>query len=159
MANCCRYTSTYGASGVAEPVCVAQRGRYNKTSKIEQHFEARQDGKTNVLTTVQKDNNVCEPVRVGGLPRPNGELSTSQAMRIYSVSGKSVNLISGGGGMGGKTGLYAIPIEFQNKEPTKAISQNDGKTYTVYKIIDGQIYIKDKTYPIKLKDGYYIIDS
>jgi DNA (cytosine-5)-methyltransferase 3A len=49
-------------------------------------------------------------VRVGALPRPNGELSTSQAMRVYSTEGKSVNLVSGGG-MGGKTGLYAVPIK------------------------------------------------
>lgn len=52
-----------------------------------------------------------ESVRVGALPRPNGELSTSQAMRVYSTEGKSVNLVSGGGGMGGKTGLYAVPIK------------------------------------------------
>ena len=54
---------------------------------------------------------VAEPIRVGALPRPNGELSTSQAMRVYSTEGKSVNLVSGGGGMGGKTGLYAVPVK------------------------------------------------
>ena len=32
-------------------------------------------------------------------------------MRVYSTEGKSVNLVSGGGGMGGKTGLYAVPIK------------------------------------------------
>ena len=98
-----------------------------------------------------------EPVRVGALPRPNGELSTSQAMRVYSTEGKSVNLVSGGGGMGGKTGLYAIPVEFDNNIPTKAISYADGKTYTVYEVKDGLITIKGKQYSIKLKDGYYII--
>ena len=41
--------------------------------------------------------------------------------------------------------------------PTKAVSCADGKTYTVYKVVDGLITIKDKEYPIKLKDGYYII--
>lgn len=51
-----------------------------------------------------------EPIRVGSLPRPNGELSTSQAMRVYGVEGKSVNLTSQGGGLGAKTGLYAIPV-------------------------------------------------
>ena len=222
---------------------------------------------------------VAESVRVGALPRPNGELSTSQAMRVYSTDGKSVNLCAGSGGMGGKTGLYAVPVEnesspkrvctlsnhqgdriysqdgksicqsamghgglaghtgayaipvdsqfeFQdldirnkahiainenairgvqdknnascaenfyeftdtkantlttahkpkiidelnnykryaepcewndNGEPTKAISFADGKKYVVYSIVDGQIEIKGKTYPIKLKDGYYII--
>lgn len=157
IANFCKYTSTYGATGVAEPI------------------------------------------RVGALPRPNGELSTSQAMRVYSTEGKSVNLVSGGGGMGGKTGLYAVPIkvgevgnggqgnriysvegksvsqtatsggmgsntglyaipvEFENDKPTKATSCADGKTYTVYEVKDGLITIKGKQYPIKLIDGYYII--
>lgn len=98
-----------------------------------------------------------EPVRVGALPRPNGELSTSQAMRVYSTEGKSVNLVSGGGGMGGKTGLYAIPVEFENDKPIKATSCADGKTYTVYEVKDGLITIKGKQYLIKLIDGYYII--
>ena len=52
-----------------------------------------------------------EPVRVGALPRPNGELSTSQSFRIYSTEGKSVNINAGGGGCGGKTGLYAVPVK------------------------------------------------
>ena len=33
----------------------------------------------------------------------------------------------------------------------------EGKTYTVYEVKDGLITIKDKQYPIKLIDGYYII--
>lgn len=148
----------HDASGVAEPVCVAERGRYNSKGEVEQHFEAREDGKTNVLTTVQKDNNVAEPVRVGALPRPNGELSQSQAFRIYSIEGKSININAGGGGAGGKTGLYAVPVEWgEDNAPIKAISATDGKTYTVYKVQDGLITIKDKQYPIKLPNGYYII--
>ena len=59
--------------------------------------------------------------------------------------------------MGAKTGLYAIPIEFDGDTPIKATSYADGKTYTVYEVKDGQITIKEKTYPIKLADGYYII--
>lgn len=100
---------------------------------------------------------VAEPIRVGSLPRPNGELSQSQAFRVYSTEGKSVNLTAGGGGAGGKTGLYAIPVEFNGDIPTKAISGTDGKTYTVYAVKNNQITIKGKTYPIKLNDGYYII--
>lgn len=178
-----------------EPVCVAERGRYNADGIIEQHFEVREYGKTNALTTVHKDNNVAvpvnitdngkscciratcykdgvrnivgnnidkrtgvaEPILVGALPRPNGELSTSQAFRVYSTEGKSVNINAGGGGAGGKTGLYAIPVEFENGIPTKAISYADGKTYDVYTVKDGQITIKGKQYPIKLADGFYII--
>ena len=100
---------------------------------------------------------VGEPVRVGAMPRPNGELSTSQAFRVYSADGKSVNLTAGGGGAGGKTGLYAIPVEFTGDVPTKAISYADGKTYPVYEVKDGLITIKGKQYPIKLADGFYII--
>lgn len=106
-------------------------------------------------------NMVAEPVtnssQVGALPRPNGELSTSQAFRIYDTNAKSVTLKAGGGGAGGKTGLYAIPVEFEDGIPTKAISYADGKTYKVYEVKDGQITIKEKQYPIKLQDGYYII--
>lgn len=259
---------------VVEPVGLAQRGRYGENG-IEQHYEVREDGKSNCLTTVQKDTLVGEPVnssvQVGALPRPNGELSKSQAFRIYDTNAKSVTLKSGGGGAGGKTGLYAVPVspvkvgevgnggqgnriydvegksvtlqansggigsntglyaipfEFQdltirnnahitindnairgvqnknnascaenfyeftdtkantlttahrpkiidelsnytyyaeacewneNGEPTKATSFADGKKYTVYTVKDGQITIKEKQYPIKLKDGYYII--
>ena len=116
VANICKYTSTYGASGVAETV------------------------------------------QVGSLPRPNGELSTSQGFRIYDIDGKSVTLKGNAGGSGGKTGLYAIPCEWgEDNVPVKAISQTDGKTYTVYSVLDGKITIKGKEYPIKLKDGYYII--
>jgi DNA (cytosine-5)-methyltransferase 3A len=119
---------------------------------------------------------VAEPIQVGSLPRPNGELSTSQAMRIYSQEGKSITQSAGGGGLGGKTGLYAIqvdepmrvkeptkqgyatPCEWdENGTPTKAVSCADGKTYIVYEVKDGQITIKGKQYPIKLVDGYYII--
>lgn len=114
----------------------------------------------NMIERCQR-NMVAEPVtdaiRVGSLPRPNGELSTSQAMRIYSTEGKSVNLVSGGGGMGGKTGLYAVPVEFKDNIPTKAVSYADDKTYTVYEVKNGLIAIKGKEYPIKLNDGYYII--
>ena len=100
---------------------------------------------------------VNTPKQVGAMPRPNGELSKSQAFRVYSTEGKSVNLTANGGGAGGKTGLYAIPIEFENDIPTKAISGVDGKTYIVHEVKDGKIKIKDKLYPIKLQDGYYII--
>lgn len=49
-----------------------------------------------------------------------------------------------GGGQGGKTGSYACPIEEKNKK-------------SIYEVKDGKITIKGKQYPIKLKDGYYII--
>ena len=100
---------------------------------------------------------VADPVRVGCYPSPDGTLKNSQAMRLYSIEGKSVNLTANGGGMGGKTGLYAIPIEFVDDVPVKAVSCADGKEYPIYQVLNGQITIKDKQYDIKLPDGYYII--
>ena len=219
--NICCYKSTYGASGVAEPVCVASRGRYSDTdsrsSKTDaptyQHYEARTDGKsnavttvskdnligepvcmryersdkakqlrkdyesgaikhgyheyhelqprtdgkTNTLSTVQKDNPICEPVRCFTLPREDGVQTQSKQYRVYETSGKSTTLCAEGGGMGAKTRLYAIPVEFDGDIPVKAVSGADGKTYTVYEVKNGNITIKGKTYPIKLIDGYYII--
>lgn len=53
---------------------------------------------------------------------------------------------------------YATPIEWNDQgEPTKAVSGTDGKTYTVYKVVNGYITIRGGHYPIRLKDGYYII--
>ena len=141
---------------VAEPIeprCVAQRGRYpeNPKSRVaglptEQMFEAREEGKTNTLTTVQKDNLVAEPVRIGTYPTSDGRLLNSQGNRIYSVDGKAVTQSAQGGGWGAKTGLYA--------EPTVEIGS---KTHPVYEVRNGLITIKGKQYPIKLQDGYYII--
>ena len=62
-----------------------------------------------------------KPIRVGCMPSPDGTIKNSQAMRVYSFEGKSVNLISQGGGLGAKTGLYAIPVNI-----TK-----DGKSQTI----------------------------
>lgn len=142
---------------VAEPIeprCVAQRGRYpeNPKSRVaglptEQMFEARQDGKTNTLTTVQKDNLAAEPVRIGAIENDaKNPDHDSQQYRVYSPDGKSVTLCGNGGGLGAKTGLYATPV-----------GGPDGKAWPVYEVRDGLITIKGKRYPIKLQDGYYII--
>lgn len=89
---------------VAVPVGAAQRGRYIDDNTTEQHIEVRNDGKSNCLTTVQKDSLVCAPVRVGHYGKGG------QGQRIYSVRGKSVTLSANGGGQGAKTGLYKIDL-------------------------------------------------
>ena len=128
------------------PLCVAQRGRYtNKGGKTEQHYEARVDQKTNTLTTVQKDNLVAKPIRIGSID----QTSSSQGSRVYSPEGKSITLCGNGGGAGGKTGLYAIPIS--------KTTGDRSETLRVYKVRDGKIRIDGQEYPIKLADGFYII--
>ena len=100
---------------------------------------------------------VAEAVRVGTLPRADGELTEGQGFRVYSSDAKAVTLKGCSGGKGGKTGLYAIPIEFVGDEPVRAVSGADGKAYDVYRVENGMIYIGDKPYPIRLSDGLYII--
>lgn len=152
--NICCYHSTYGATGVAEPVNPTVDG---KAHTITASYYKIAENPFSEYGSERGRQRIAEPVKVGALPRPNGELSTSQAMQIHSIDGKSTTQMAGGGGLGGKTGLYAIPVEFDGDVPTKAVSNADGKTYTVYKVVDGLITIKGKEYPIKLKDGYYII--
>lgn len=53
---------------------------------------------------------------------------------------------------------WAVPVEWDaDGKPTRAVSGADGKAYPVYEVKDGFITIKDKVYPIKLADGFYII--
>lgn len=78
--NICCYKSTYGASGVAEPI------------------------------------------RVGCMPSPDGEIKNSQGMRVYSVNGKSVNQTAQGGGLGAKTGLYAVPCGTRQTDKSRTLT-------------------------------------
>lgn len=149
--------TTAAITNVAEPVNTTTDGK--AVTLKAQYYK---NGMANLLNDNSKGgkyaaSGVAEPIRVGSLPRPNGELSKSQSGQIYSIKGKSPTQMAGGGGAGAKTGLYAIPVEFEDGIPTKAISCADGKTYTVYKVENGLITIKGKEYPIKLPDGYYII--
>lgn len=141
----------------AEPACVASRGRNpdNPSDRTagappEQRFEAHEDGKTNTLTSVSKDNMVAEPdlnpVRIGTMPRESdGQQTQGQAFRIYDPEGKAATIkANSGGGGGGKTGLYAT-----QEKPTKQ--------QRVYTVENGEIEVNGKRYPIKLRDGRYII--
>jgi len=69
----------------------------------------RNDGKTNCLTSVQKDNLIF-------LGNVYDSETNPSAGRVYSTDGKSSTLLSSGGGGGAKTGLYAIQVpEATNK--------------------------------------------
>lgn len=161
------------------------RDDYNEAIPHFQYFEVNEEPqKTNCLTTVQKDNMIAVPVRVGAMPNKDGELGTSQSRRIYSTDGKSVSLQArpnGGGADGAATGLYAVPagmawrgrengsaFEMRDDQESNAVAATghqsrlvieaaDGKQMPVYEVRGGRITIKGKTYPIKLADGFYII--
>ena len=189
---------------VAEPVCVAERGRYiGDDGEVEQHLEARNDGKTNTLTTVQKDNQVAVPIRIGTIENDaKNQAFDSQQYRVYSPDGKSVTLCGNGGGLGAKTGLYATPVgtdadgilhlgSLYGQHSRWGMFAKDGKCPTItasmgmggghvpmvptrtdeeghcqknpttakqiYEVRDGKISIGNTWYPIKLRDGFYII--
>lgn len=161
------------------------RDDYNEAIPHFQYFEVNEEPqKTNCLATVQKDNMIAVPVRVGAMPNKDGELGTSQSRRIYSTDGKSVSLQArpnGGGADGAATGLYAVPagmawrgrengsaFEMRDDQKSNAVAATghqsrlvieaaDGKQMPVYEVRGGRITIKGKTYPIKLADGFYII--
>lgn len=161
------------------------RDDYNEAIPHFQYFEVNEEPqKTNCLTTVQKDNMIAVPVRVGAMPNKDGELGTSQSRRIYSTDGKSVSLQArpnGGGADGAATGLYAVPagmawrgrengsaFEMRDDQKSNAVAATghqsrlvieaaDGKQMPVYGVRGGRITIKGKTYPIKLADGFCII--
>ena len=120
-----------------QTVGIGYRGRM-EDAKWVKRYESNDEPKANALTTARTDSMVAEPVRVGDIG------STAQAHRVYSCDGKSVTINAGGGGQGGKTGLYLCPV---TNESTK----------NLYEVKDGFISIKGKQYPIKLQDGYYII--
>lgn len=117
-----------------------------------------------------------EPIRIGTIS------TNSQAHRVYSPFGKSINIIANGGGQGAKTGLYATPIKVASVEnggqgyriysvDGKAVSQtatgggigsNTGlyaipTDKKVYEVVEGLITYNGVQYPINLPDGYYII--
>ena len=96
---------------IAEPVNVDKDGKA-RTLKAQYY----KNGMANFVTNGGFGASaVAEPIRVGDLPNAKGEISGSQATRIYSTEGKSVNLVANGGGQGAKTGLYAVPYELSDE--------------------------------------------
>lgn len=123
------------------------------------------------------------PIRVGDMPAKDGHVSGGQAMRVYSTQGKSRTQMACGGGMGGKTGLYAIPVGTTKDDKACTIkaqySKNSVANFitngkynatgvaepspavidgeTVFPVSDGKITIRGRQYPCKLPDGAYEI--
>ena len=166
---------------VAEPVRIPEYGNADKSRPVS--FSYAQQGAGQIDKNCFSDNPnkqqydyVAEPVNLDNIHRLEskenyiqydltGKSHNSQDQRAYYIHSKhgTLNASSTQSKTGviepvGETYGYAYPCEWdENGRPTKAISCADGKAYTVYEVKDGQITIKDKQYPIKLPDGFYII--
>lgn len=157
---------------VAEPVCMRYE-RSEEAKAIRKQYEAgevqhgfrelselhpRPDGKTNTLSTVLKDNQICEPVCVAERGRWEDERWTQRFEAREDGKTNALTKVQKDNNVCEPVPIYAMPCEWdEGGNPIKAVSCADGKTYTVYEVKDGFITIKGKRYAIKLADGYYII--
>lgn len=205
-------------NAVAEPVAIKpltekeMEYMVRETKDGRNHFgfdyfhDATKDKSACVTANTHKGvpyNVLAEPVRIGTIENDaRNQDHDSQQYRVYSPDGKSVTLCGNGGGLGAKTGLYAVPISAENnkvilkaidslvdrkgyvpemfnpynraevagKAPTLSTDSMvtsscavlifetaDGKQIPAYQVRDGRITIKGKEYPVKLRDGLYII--
>lgn len=94
-----------------EPIRVPDYGEINKSRPVSSSYANKGSGEGSLKCDAFPDNPnkqvfdyVAEPIRIGDIG------STAQAHRVYSCDGKSVTINSGGGGQGGKTGLYTCPV-------------------------------------------------
>jgi DNA (cytosine-5)-methyltransferase 3A len=105
------------------------------------------EDKNGMYNIIANSNQKCNGIaqRIGTVEHSGTDKHDSKGFRVYSADAKSTNLCGQGGGMGAKTGLYAVSY--------------DGNTTleNVYYVTEGKITYKGKDYPIKLTDGYYII--
>ena len=135
------------------------------------------DGKSRTLTTNKGEGpKIITPIRIGTIENDGkNQDHDSQQYRVYSPDGKSVTLCGQGGGVGAKTGLYAVPVPEPVNETVDGkacvampvgtatgplsilVVTASGKSMPVYEVRNGRIAIKGKEYPIKLADGFYII--
>lgn len=170
-------TSEKGYELRAPAVGVGCRNRREDDGKLYRRFETSGLGAKTGL--------YAAPVRVGTMPNADGEVTGGQAHRIYDASGKAVALCARPNGGGPETGLYAYPAgeaqgaawrgrddgsAYEVRTDGKAnaltasghqsrlvVTNQSGEDLPVYEVVNGEIEIKGKKYPIKLPDGYYVI--
>lgn len=150
-------------SMIAEPVGVAQRGRYIQSGKrtaktgggTEQFIEARKDGKSNCLTTVQKDSMVAESIPFNTY---NGEGEKSRTFMAGYYKYGEATIIKNKGFKGGATAI-AQPVrigQYGSGGQGQRIYSVRGKSVTLSANGGGQ-GAKTGLYKIDLPDGDYIV--
>lgn len=169
------------------PMCINQTPN-GKSRTVDAHIKKLEN---NLIPRINNPNPakqqydcIAEPVRVGTIEsEAKNEDHDSQQYRVYSTDGKSVTLCGAGGGIGAKTGLYAVRVtDCQPVNATVAgkaqclratyykdgirnmVGNNvDKKTCIAepIKTADGQLEVQTadgKTYPIyEVKGGYITV--
>ena len=95
------------------------------------------DGKSRTLTTNKGEGpKIITPIRIGTIENDGkNQDHDSQQYRVYSPDGKSVTLCGNGGGVGAKTGLYAVPccMRYERSPEAKRLR----KQYEAHEISHG----------------------
>lgn len=157
-------------SMVAEQLRIPKYGNTDKSRPLNAHYANNSGtGEGSLLDRLLSNNKAKQQVDLIAMPVNTTQDGKSQTIKAQCQMTSVDNICRykstyGASGVAepvstptAVTELYAAPLEFKNDVPIKAISQSDGKIYTVYIVSDGKITIKDKEYKIKLQDGYYII--
>ena len=122
----------FSFNGAAEPIIV--NGMENaKARTVDAHMGKLENNLVprinNPNPAKQQYDCIAEPVRIGTIENDaKDQEQDSQQYRVYSPGGKSVTLCGNGGGIGAKTGLYAVPVNAEkNQTVAKAIKDIVGK--------------------------------
>lgn len=158
------YSRTLTAVDYKSPEMVltngAIRGRYNENGEIEQQLELRNDGVTNTLTTVEKDNVIVknnELTKIGCIG------ADSQGNRVYDTNGISCTQVGQAGGLDAKTGLYEDKFRIRKLTPLEAWRLMGFRDEAFYKaqelgVSDSQLY-KQAGNSIVVNCLYYIFKN
>ena len=163
VANFCCYSSTYGASGVAEPVNITQDHGCAEVLNVNPCGHGMNgavihcDGKCRTLTTNKGEGpKIIEPAFLR-YERTDEAKRCRKAYEAHEIKHGYNELNELHPRPDGKTNtLTTVLKDNQIMVPIPTIGKA-GKEITIYEVKDGKITIKGKQYPIKLKDGYYII--
>ena len=131
LVNICCYKSTYGASGVAEPVGATSDGKsYCLTATY---------GGACAWNTIERGQRsmVAEPIALNTTIDGKAKCLMARCYRD-GIRDMIANDIE-------RRTCVAVPVEFESTDKP------------VYEVKNGMITIKGKQYPIKLADGFYII--
>ena len=147
-------TSEKGYELRAPAVGVGCRNRREDDGKLYRRFETSGIEKANALTTVQTDSMVAEPIRIGTIENSAKKQShDSKQYRVYSPwRGRD-----DGSAYEVRTDGKANALTASGHQSRLVVTNQNGEDLPVYEVVNGEIEIKGKKYPIKLPDGYYVI--